>query len=104
MQSKAQWTFANDPFPGIPPALLNSADIQAYQDACNLIRGQNFSFAQLKPASYEIKFLGDAYWWDLKSGSRRQQRIEGDRSFQIKKNSIVYVSPDAIFALPEFIA
>jgi deoxycytidine triphosphate deaminase len=103
MQNEDQWTFTNDPFPKIPAALLNSADIQAYQEACGLIRGQNFALAQLKPASYEIKFLGDVHWWDLK-GPRRQQRIEGDKSFQVKKNSIVYVSPDAIFALPDFIA
>src|SRR6267143_7218611 len=103
MQNQVRWTFATDPFQQIPPALLNSADIQAYQDACGLVRGEVFSLERLKPASYEIRFRGDVYWWDL-TGPRRQQRIEGDQSFQIKKNSIVYISPDVIFALPDFIA
>ncbi len=102
-----QWTFNNDPFPGIQPALLNSADIQAYQDACGLITGETFSLDRLKPASYEIRFVGDIYWWDLRwniTGPRRHRRIESEGSFEIKKNSIVYVAPDAIFTLPDFMA
>lgn len=118
----SQWNFANDPFPDIPPALLNSADIQAYQDACNLIRNEAFSLDRLKSASYEVRFKGDVYWWEEGGeggllgllgvlglvrrilGTRRHQRIEDDQPFQIKKNQIVYVSPDAEFALPDFIA
>lgn len=103
MQNKVQWTFANDPFPEIPPALLNSADIQAYQEACGLVQGETFSLDRLKAASYEIPCLGDVYWWD-ENNDRQQARIEDGRPFKIKKNSIVYVCPDAKFALPDFIA
>ena len=103
MQDETRWTFANDPFPGIPPALLNSADIQAYQEACGLVQGGPFSIERLKAASYEISCLGDVYLWD-ENNDRQQSRIEDGRPFKIKKNSIVYVCPDARFALPDFIA
>jgi hypothetical protein len=99
----SKWTFQNDPLPKIPPALLNSADIQAYQDCCDLIQNDPFSLERLKPASYEIGFNGDAYWWDL-TGPRKHQRIDGDTPLHVRKNSIVYISPNAKFALPDFIA
>lgn len=103
MQNKARWTFANDPFPKIPPALLNSADIQAYQEACGLVQGETFSLDRLKAASYEISCLGDVYLWD-ENNDRQQRRIEDGKPFKIKKNSIIYVCPDARFTLPDFIA
>src|SRR5438270_507112 len=98
-----QWTFNNDPLSAIEPALLNSADIQAYQDACGLITGETFSLDRLKPASYEIRFVGDIYWWDPGwniTGPRRHRRIESDGSFQIKKNSIVYVERSVALDTP----
>lgn len=103
MKNEVQWTFKNDPFTDIKPALLNSADIQAYQEVCGLIEGEEFSFKRLKSASYEITFKGDGYWWDLK-GPQQRQRIEGDKPFLIKKNSIAYISPDVKFTLPDFMA
>lgn len=99
-------TIPGDPFPSIPPALLNSADIQAYQAACDLLKGEiiNPASDRLKGATYKILFRGDVFWRDDEDGERKQQRIESSDKFIIPRNSIVFISPDTEFNLPDFIA
>jgi len=92
-----------DPFPEIDAALLNSADIQAYQAACELIRGVPFKKKDLKAASYKILCQGTIFWTD-DNRLRKSTRISGEQVFTLKPNSIAFVSPDAEFFLPDYMA
>lgn len=110
-----------DPFPEIDSALLNSADIDEY--ASKLDPPLFFPYQKtegLKPATYEIKFEGDIYWWpDEKSFLDRwdpsyeehafetklcHRKISNDDHFDIPANSIVFVSPKTYFRVPPFLA
>ncbi len=96
-----------DPFPWIPPALLNSADIYSYARVTGMVFpfDGNPTKNKLKSASYEIDFLGEVYYWN---DSDRQYylniEIKKDDPFTIPKNSIVFISPKTIFHLPDYIA
>lgn len=103
MSTDAGRGFEADPLRHIPPALLNSADIQAYQEACKLIRGEEFDTRRLKAACYKVLCRGDVYWSDS-TNHRKQQRIDGDQSYTLPRNGIAYISPDVQFCLPDFIA
>lgn len=110
-----------DPLPEIDSALLNSADIDDY--ATKLEPPLFFPYQKskgLKPATYEIKFEGDIYWWpDEKSLLDRwnpaydedafetklcHKKISNDDHFEIPANSIVFVSPKTYFRVPPFLA
>jgi len=97
--------FPSDPLRHIPAALLNSADIQAYQAACGLISPEAFEATEerLKAASYKILCCGDVYWTD-ELNRRQSQRIAPDQSYTVPRNGIAYISPDVKFRLPDFIA
>lgn len=74
-----------DPFPSIPQALLNSADIEDYARVTGLL--DPFDRAKLKPASYEADFLGDVYYWKKDEASPTKEAIQKGEKFTIKKNS-----------------
>ncbi|TSA19012.1 MAG: hypothetical protein D4R74_00305 [Betaproteobacteria bacterium] len=93
---------ATDPFPSIPPALLNSADIEDYVRATGLI--DDFNLEKLKPASYETDFLGEVYYWKDNETAPTIEKIEKGRKFTIRKNSIVFIHLATIFCLPSYIA
>ena len=97
--------FPEDPLKHIPPALLNSADIQAYQKACRLIQGEVFdpSSDRLKAASYKILCKGDVFWGEHDKPSERC-RIEDGRDFDVPQNGLVFIAPDVEFCLPRYIA
>lgn len=103
MDTNTEHGFAADPLQHIPPALLNSADIQAYQDACQILRGEAFDKRRLKSASYEICCKGEVFWSDS-SGEFRRQRIDEGQPFVLEKNQIVFLSPDVAFCLPDYLA
>lgn len=90
-----------DPFPDIPPALLNSADIIDYVAATGMI----FPFYRdsIKSASYEVGLKGKIIYWDEK-GNKQSVTLEKDKEFRLPKNSIAYVTPEATFRIPEYIA
>lgn len=93
-----------DPFPWIPPALLNSADIYNYVRVTGMIHPFEDK-NKLKSASYEIDFLGEVYYWDDTDKEYHFGiEIKKDDPFTIPKNSIVFVSPQTIFHLPDYIA
>lgn len=95
-----------DPFPHIPPALLNSADIQAYQAACGLLKGEivDPKSDRLKGATYKILCQGDIFWRDDENEGRQHRKITDADQFTIPHNGIVFVSPSVEFNLPDFIA
>jgi deoxycytidine triphosphate deaminase len=93
---------------GIPPALLNSADIEAYATQLEPKLFEPFNKKYLKPATYEIPFEGDLYFWsDAESAlisPLQKIPLAKDGQFTIPPNSIVYVSPATVFRVPHFLA
>jgi deoxycytidine triphosphate deaminase len=94
---------SSDPFPSIPPALLNSADITDYVAATGMIYPFEDSSEVLKSASYRVNLLGKCIYWDEKGEKRVLQLNAGDE-FELKPNSIVFITPEPTFRLPDYIA
>ena len=101
-----------DPFPDIPSALLNSADLQDYVAATGMIDPFTPGTDSLKPASYAIPLEGEVLFWeegfDEDSGKRsqRERRFDlkpGDH-LRLRRNSIVYVTLAPVLRLPNYIA
>jgi deoxycytidine triphosphate deaminase/cell division protein FtsB len=92
-----------DPFPDIPPALLNSSDIRSYVGATGLIFPFNDAKEKLKTASYEVDLLGRCVFWDENNQKQDQEVKEGDE-FILRKNSIAFVTLRPTFRLPQYIA
>lgn len=96
----------HDPFANeIPPALLNSRDISEYVRVAGIVHPFDRGNGKLKSASYEIGFTGTIYYWkdDNKESFEAEPIVFGKR-FKIPKNSIVFVSPETTFRLPDYIA
>ncbi len=91
-----------DPFPTIPPALLNSADIEDYVLATGMI--EPFDPTKLKPGSYVIAVNGEIHQWGV-NGKKSvvPLRKEGD-TFSLQPNSIAFVLLDTKLYLPDYIA
>lgn len=90
-----------DPFPDVPPALLNSADIADYVSATGMIHP--FDPAKLKSASYEVSILGD-YVMHTPEGGVVHGTLTEDKPFLLPRNSIAYMSVEPKFRLPDYIA
>jgi deoxycytidine triphosphate deaminase len=98
-----------DPFPDITPSLLNSADIHDYIITTGMISPYHPEL--LKPATYGVKLSGEYIYWESKD-TPIQGRFEdlsekdedGDIVFNLKSNTIVYVSLEPYFRLPDYIA
>ena len=98
-----------DPFAGeIPPALLNSVDIKRYVDKGCLIKEVDFDPENcLKPASYEMKFLGKLYDWKSTGDEKLKQRcreICRGSEITLHANSITYLWMKEELMLPQYIA
>lgn len=95
-------------------------DIDAY--ATNLMPPllSDYDRSGLKPATYEVKFEGDVYWWEHTKSlldhispfteekafetKLKHQRLGADDDFEIPPNSIVFVVPKTYFRVPPFLA
>ena len=96
-----------DPLQDIQSALLNSYDIKRYVDKGCLLEKSAFNENRLKPASYELRFLGELHYWELESAGKLERRILpvcDKTSVIIPKNSITYLWIEEKFLLPEYIA
>jgi deoxycytidine triphosphate deaminase/cell division protein ZapA (FtsZ GTPase activity inhibitor) len=95
-----------DPFPNIPCALLQSADLHRYATSGNECDRlfQPFDEKGLKSASYEIPFNGMAYWWIPEKTGRIDQDLTKNPDLEIPKNSIVFIRPDVKFKIPDYLA
>lgn len=95
-----------DPFPDIPPALLNSADIADYVRVTGMLFPFDPSEEKLKTASYEIDFVGDVYRWDKPSGEPDKITVGpgGVDKLKLPRNSIYFFSPRTLFQIPNYIA
>ena len=90
-----------DPFPKIPPALLNSSDLYNYVVAT----GMMFPFDQkyLKSASYAIRIGSKVIYWDG-DGTRRERSLAERETFELMPNSIAFIKTKEKFRLPPYIA
>lgn len=97
---------SKDPLPDIPPALLNMGDIYDYARITSMVFpfNKNNVKDKLKPASYEIDFLGDIYQINEKTGEIEKGTIKYNNPFILKKNSIVFLFTKTKFFLPDYIA
>ena len=96
-----------DPLQDIQPALLNSYDIKRYVDEGCLLEKSNFDGRHLKPASYELRFLGELHLWEPEDDGRLKRKIlsvSENESVEIPKNSITYLWIKEKLLLPEYIA
>ena len=106
----ADWSkhpyYKEDPLHEIAPALLNSYDITRYVDKGCLLEKDLFDPERLKPASYEMKFLGTLYRWELKDGKLERQchEIVEGKTVELSRNSISYLWIQECLRLPEYIA
>ena len=97
-----------DPFPDIPPALLNAKDIYHYARVAGIVHPFPHDDSvllkkKLKPASYEIDFLGTVHYTDENGVHQREDIIKG-KPFTLRKNTIVFVFVHTKFFLPNYIA
>lgn len=92
-----------DPFPQIPAALLNSADIEDYVRTVGII--DPFDSVQLKSGSYKISLSGEVHLWHPES--KEKQIISVDKpgeKFTLDPNSIAYVFLGTKLYLPDYLA
>lgn len=96
---------SKDPFPDIPYALLNSADIMDYIAATGMLYPFHIESEReyFKSASYGVRLLGPCICWDEK-GKKHEETIDLKKEFPLAKNSIVFVSLEPIFRIPDYIA
>jgi len=106
-----QWSehcyYKQDPLPDIEPALLNSLDISRYVEEGCLIEQEHFDLKRMKPASYELRFLGTLYDWpEVKNDTleKRCRKIVEGEDIELSKNSISYLWLEERLRLPEYIA
>lgn len=92
---------SRDPFPEIPAALLNSADIHDYVRATGMIHP--FDKGKLKPASCEACVGKDCIFWD-DEGKEKKIDLSRGKSFVLQPNSIAFVTTRERFRLPDYMA
>lgn len=92
---------SRDPFPDIPAALLNSADIYDYVRTTGMI--YPFDSEKLKSASYEASMGETCIRWDEK-GNKQKVDLRREGSFVLDSNSIAFVTTRERFRLPDYMA
>lgn len=92
-----------DPFPEIPPAQLNSADIFEYVAKTGMIFP--FNIEKLAGASYEVTIGGPVIWWDEEKQEMHEEDLsKPGSSFRLEPNSIAFVSLEPTFRIPDYLA
>ena len=90
-----------DPFPDIPAALLNSADIYDYVRTTGMI--YPFDSEKLKSASYEASVGKTCIRWNER-GNKETIPLPQEGFFALKPNSIAFVTTQERFRLPDYMA
>lgn len=75
---------SKDPFPEVPAALLNSADIYDYARVTGMLwpfdPSEELLERKLKSASYEVDFAGDVHYCDRDGAYRVRPHKKASRS------------------------
>jgi len=100
-----------DPFPLVPPALLNTADLLEYIAATGMLHPFQVhpgnASEMLKPASCGMRLGGTVVYWEkVDSGApvRVERELKDGEELQLARNSIVYVTLESTLRLPDYIA
>ncbi len=98
-----------DPFPSIPPALLNHSDIKKYIYSVGIL----FPYYndKLTGATYKIPLLGDIYYWEKNDINESikihitldEQSIKDKKKITLKRNSITYIHISTTFRVPYYL-
>jgi deoxycytidine triphosphate deaminase len=91
-----------DPFPEIPSALLNSADLSDYANKTALIFPFYDDDENLKAAAYRVRILGEIVYWEA-DGLLKSCVLEEDDQFVLAPNSITYITLEPVFRIPDYI-
>jgi len=104
-------TRSSDPFPDIPPALLNTADFLDYVVETGMVHPFDVDVADpsetLKPASCGIPLLGDVRYWEERPGKDPlpvRRTLGKGQHLRLARNSIVYVTLAPTFRMPDYLA
>jgi deoxycytidine triphosphate deaminase len=93
-----------DPFPDIPDALLNSADIFKYIVATGMIYPFDPHPDKFRGATYAVSLKGQCIYWD-EDGKEVIEYIENENeTIKLKPNSITFVTLEPTFRVPEYMA
>ena len=93
---------SKDPYPEIESALLNSADIFSYVAKTGMIFP--FYVEKLQGATYDVSLKGTAIWWDEdKKEEHVQELVKPGDFFELKPNSIAFVTLEPVFRIPEYL-
>ncbi len=115
-ESRFQATRSRDPFPEIPSALLNVADLLDYVATTGMVYPFDIPAAdpsvRLKPASCAIPLRGKVLFWREEYEETKGRMVATKDSFelgsgqklQLARNSIVYVTLEPMFRMPDYIA
>lgn len=91
-----------DPLLNIESALLNSADVFDY--VCKTGMLYPFYVKDLKGASYEVRIGGRVIWWDDEKKKQAKELEKEEDSFELKPNSIAFVTLEPYFRIPDYLA
>lgn len=96
---------SDDPYPNLSPALLNRKDIISYIEKTGMI--YPFYEEDLKGITYDARLQGECLFWNYKNGKKVKNTkniVNEDDVIEILPNSIIYVTLEPYFQIPEYIA
>ncbi len=92
-----------DPYPRVPPALLNSAHIEDYMLATAMVFP--YEPKRRKSASYAMRVGNRMAFYDPKTPQQTPYRsLKAGQTFELPPNSLVYVQTKELFQLPNYMA
>ena len=97
-----------DPFPEIPPALLNSAHIQAYIAKTGLIYpyfpDDDPKKEKMTSASLILTIGPEVLYWDAYNKRQYKKTLYHGEEIKLRPNSITFLRPAERFNIPDYIA
>jgi deoxycytidine triphosphate deaminase len=110
-QERFEKTRSEDPFPEIPPALLNGADLIEYIARTGMVHPFRVDpedpTEMLKPASCGMRLAGRVVYWEDRGDAdpvKVTRELGPEEELELKRNSIVYVTLEPVLRMPDYIA
>ena len=110
-RERFQKTRSEDPFPEIPSALLNSADLLEYIAATGMVHPFRVDpedpTEMIKPASCGMRLAGRVVYWEERGGAgpvKIARELGEAEELVLRRNSIVYVTLEPVLRMPDYIA
>lgn len=102
IQEKYDTYSFKDPYPEIPPSLLNPIDIEKYIEKTSMI--SPFIKGNIKTVTYKVPLTGDIHYWENNERKIKTLTEEDDDIFILKPNAIIYIHISTTFRVPYYIA